>query len=83
MLARILYRLTPLLVVATLLFALLYGWTAVTALRQGNVPFAAFYGLFAMGGLALAAALWSARQKVAARRRELERAGMDERPAPR
>ena len=64
MLARLTYRLTPVLAAATLVFALLYLWAGVSALRQGNVPFAAFYGLFAMGGLALATALWSTRKKI-------------------
>ena len=68
MLARILFRLAPVLVLATVAFALLYLWAGVTALRQGNLPFAAFYGLFALGGIALANALWNARRKIAAAR---------------
>lgn len=65
MLARLLYRLAPALAAATAVFALFYLYGAYQALRAGNVPFALFYALFALGGLALATAMWRTRQRMA------------------
>ena len=64
MLARLVYRLAPLLVAATAVFALLYLYGALQALRSGNTGFAVFYTLFALGGLALATAMWRTRQRM-------------------
>ena len=64
MLARFVYRLAPALVAATAVFALLYLYGAYQALRVGNTGFALFYTLFALGGLALATAMWRTRQRM-------------------
>ena len=62
MTARLLYRLVPLLVCVTLVFAAYHVYGAVLAARVRNWPFAAFYTVFSLAGLALARALWSARR---------------------
>jgi hypothetical protein len=62
--ARLLYRLVPLLVSVTLVFAAYHVYGAVLAARMGNWPFAAFYALFSLAGIALARALWSARKTI-------------------
>ena len=62
--ARLLYRLVPLFVCITLVFAAYHVYGAVLAARVRNWPFAAFYAVFSFAGLALARALWSARKSI-------------------
>lgn len=61
---RLLYRLVPLLVALVVVFAAYHVYAAVFAIRLRNWPFAAFYALFSLAGLALARALWSARRQI-------------------
>jgi hypothetical protein len=61
---RLLYRLVPLLVALVVVFAGYHVYAALFAMRRGNWPFAAFYALFSLAGLALARALWSARKQI-------------------
>ena len=70
MLPRLVYRLAPALVGGTAVFALLYLYAAYQALRVGSTGFALFYTLFALGGLALATAMWKARERMGAALRE-------------
>jgi O-antigen/teichoic acid export membrane protein len=62
--ARLLYRLVPLLVCVTLVFAAYHVYGAVLAARAHNWPFVVFYALFSLAGVALARALWSARRTI-------------------
>ena len=68
--ARLVYRLVPLLVAVVVAFALYHAYAVVFAIRRGNVPFAIFYGLFSLAGLALARALWGARKQIDRQMRE-------------
>ena len=61
---RLLYRLVPLLVALVVVFAAYHVYAAIFAMRLGNWPFAAFYALFSLAGLALARALWTARKQI-------------------
>ena len=59
---RLLRALVPLLALLTGCFALYQLWVAGLALRLRNYPFAAFYLLFGLGGLAVCSALWRHRR---------------------
>lgn len=72
MLPHLIYRLAPVLVFAVGAFSLFHAWGVVRALQAGNLPFALFYGVFAVGGVALGVALWRARMQVDRKRRELD-----------
>ena len=62
--ARVLYRLTPLLVAIVVVFAAYHAYAVVFAARRGAWAFAVFYGVFSVAGLALARALWNARKQI-------------------
>ena len=62
--ARLLYRLVPVLVCVTLAFSLYHVYGVVLAARAGNWPFAVFYAVFSLAGVALALALWNARKSI-------------------
>jgi hypothetical protein len=59
---RLLRALVPVLSLLTGCFALYQLWVAGLALRLRNYPFAAFYLLFGLGGLAVCTALWRHRR---------------------
>ena len=61
---RLLRALLPVLALVTGCFALYQLWVAGIALRRANYPFAAFYLLFGLGGLAVSTALWRHRRGV-------------------
>ena len=56
-------RLIPFLTVIVILLALVQLYTAATFGVRGEYGFAAFYGVFALAGFALARALWVNRRK--------------------
>jgi hypothetical protein len=74
--ARLLYRLVPLLVCVTLVFAAYHVYGAVLAARAHNWPFVVFYALFSLAGVALARALWSARRTIDRQMKEAAAAGV-------
>ena len=57
MLPRLALALAPLLVALTFAFAAFHGYQAVLAAGVRNWPFALFYSVLALGGLALSLAL--------------------------
>ncbi|HXV15932.1 MAG TPA: hypothetical protein VD758_04090 [Gemmatimonadaceae bacterium] len=56
-------RLIPFLTVIVSLMAFYQLYTSVTIGLRGEYAFAAFYGVFALAGFALARALWINRRK--------------------
>ena len=61
---RLLFALVPVLALVTGGFALYQLWVAGVALRMQNWPFAAFYTVFGLAGLAVCSALWRMRRGV-------------------
>ena len=59
---RLLLALVPVLVLLTGGFALYQLWVAGVALRLQNWPFAAFYTVFGVAGLAVSSGLWRLRR---------------------
>lgn len=59
---RLLLILVPVLVLVTGAFALYQLWVAGIALRTQNWPFAAFYLVFGLAGLAVSSGLWRLRR---------------------
>ena len=59
---RLVAVLAPILCLLTGAFALYQLWVAGIALRVRNWPFAAFYLLFGLAGLAVTTALWRHRR---------------------
>lgn len=59
---RLLFALVPVLVLLTGGFALYQLWVAGLALRMQNWPFAAFYLVFGLAGLAVTTGLWRLRR---------------------
>ncbi|GLC25684.1 hypothetical protein [Roseisolibacter agri] len=59
---RLLLALVPVLVLITGGFALYQLWVAGVALRMQNWPFAAFYTVFGLAGLAVSNGLWRLRR---------------------
>ena len=53
-------RFLPIAALFTGGFGLYYLYVAALALARGNPPFALFYALYGLGGVALAVALWRA-----------------------
>ncbi|MGZ8376504.1 MAG: hypothetical protein ACXWZS_06600 [Gemmatirosa sp.] len=62
--SRIFLTLVPVLALVTGAFALYQLWAAGIAMRMQNWPFAAFYVLFGLAGLAVSTALWRLRRGV-------------------
>jgi hypothetical protein len=56
--------LLPVGVVLTALFGANYVYWGIVAFQRGNLPFALFYGLFGLGGVVLAVALWRVWQQL-------------------
>lgn len=56
-------RLIPFLTVIVTALAIFQLYTAARFGLQGEYPFAAFYGVFALAGFALARALWVNRRR--------------------
>lgn len=66
MLSRLSFVLAPLLILITTGFALNYLYAAVVHARARSWPFAGFYALLGVAGLALAIALWRGRRQARA-----------------
>jgi hypothetical protein len=60
--SRLFVALVPILVLVTGAFALYQLWVAGVALRMQNWPFAAFYVVFGLAGLAVSNGLWRLRK---------------------
>jgi hypothetical protein len=60
--ARLFFVLVPVLVLLTGGFALYQLWVAGVAFRLQNWPFAAFYTVFGVAGLAVSNGLWRLRR---------------------
>ncbi len=61
--------LLPIGLALTALFGAFYVYWGVIALGRGNLPFALFYGLFGLGGVALSVAIWRVWKQLRARER--------------
>jgi hypothetical protein len=62
--ARIIAAIAPLLAALTLAFGGLHLYYGIVAARAGNWPFALFYAVFGIAGIALAVALWRVRRQI-------------------
>lgn len=60
--SRVFLALVPVLVLVTGCFALFQLWAAGVAMRMQNWPFAAFYVVFGLAGLAVSSGLWRLRR---------------------
>jgi len=58
MIARLLLVLSPVLAAVAWAVSAYHLYIALLAVRRGDLPFAGFYLLFALGGIALGTALW-------------------------